>query len=35
MTTPASTMTARNIPLGVQNRLLKNLAAMQGDIVEP
>jgi len=27
-------MTARNIPVPVQNRLLKRLAAMHGDIVE-
>lgn len=28
-------MTARKIPVGAQNRLLKRLAPMHGDIVEP
>ena len=28
-------MTARRIPVGAQNRLLKRLAPMHGDIVEP
>ncbi|MDN5780948.1 MAG: group 1 truncated hemoglobin [Luteimonas sp.] len=28
-------MEARKVPIGAQNRLLKNLAAMHGDIVEP
>lgn len=28
-------MTARKVPIGAQNRLLKRLAPMHGDIVEP